>query len=61
MRDLQAAKGLTVAMALHDINLAARFCDQIIAIKNRGLVCQGALSEVATIANIEAFYGQAVQ
>jgi len=57
VRDLQADKGLTVAMVLHDINLAARFCDQIIAIKDRGLVCQGPPSEVVNEANIEAIYG----
>jgi iron complex transport system ATP-binding protein len=57
VRDLQAARGLTVAMVLHDINLAARFCDQIVAIKDRAVLCQGSPTEVITEDNIEAIYG----
>jgi len=57
VRDLHAARGLTVAMVLHDINLAARFCDQIVAIKDRAVLCQGSPTEVITEDNIEAIYG----
>ncbi len=57
VRDLQQTAGLTVAMVLHDINLAARFSDQIIAIKNKGVFCAGSPKEVVTEANVAGIYG----
>ena len=39
VRQLIAARGLTVVVIIHDINLAARFCDALIALKG-GRLCR---------------------
>ena len=56
VRQLQQERDLTVVMVLHDINLAARFADHIIALRGGGIVCQGTPKEVVTKANIFAIY-----
>lgn len=40
--------GRTVVMVLHDINLAARFADHLVAIKEGEILCQGPPAEVVT-------------
>lgn len=57
VQDLQADRGLTVAMVLHDINLAARFTDRIIALRNQNVLCAGSPREVVTEPNIKDIYG----
>ena len=57
VRDLQAERGLTVAMVLHDINLAARFSDHIIALKDRKTVAQGSPEQMITTTTIADVYG----
>lgn len=59
VRDLQADRGLTVAMVLHDINLAARFADRIVALRDQNVLCAGSPVEVVTEANIQQIYGLA--
>ncbi|MEM8978268.1 MAG: ABC transporter ATP-binding protein [Pseudomonadota bacterium] len=56
VQDLQEQKHLTVVMVLHDINLAARFAANIIALREGGIVVQGAPETVVTEANIKAIY-----
>ena len=53
---LQRDRGLTVAMVLHDINLAARYSDHIIAVKDGEILMQGTPSEIVTAANMRAIY-----
>ncbi len=50
-------KGLTVIAALHDLNLATFFCDQLIFLKNGRLLYQGALDEVLQAQVIRDVYG----
>jgi len=50
-------QGLTVITALHDLNLATFFCDQLIFLKQGRLVCQGALDEVLQADIIHKVYG----
>jgi iron complex transport system ATP-binding protein len=57
VRALQAARELTVAMVLHDINLASRFCDRIVALRDRHVICEGTPQEVITEENIQKIYG----
>lgn len=38
----------TIVMVLHDLNLAARFADHMIAVKNGKIVCQGSPDEIMT-------------
>lgn len=59
VRTLQRQRGLTVAMVLHDINLAARYADHILALKDRGLAAAGPPETVVTEDNIARIFGLA--
>lgn len=49
-------KGLIVLAVLHDINLASRYCDSILLLKNGRIVSAGNLDEVLTSENIREVY-----
>ncbi|MEM9582890.1 MAG: ABC transporter ATP-binding protein [Pseudomonadota bacterium] len=57
VHDLQKQRGLTIVMVLHDINLAARYSDRIIALKDGALLYDGAPNEVITYEAMQAIYG----
>ncbi|MCC3268506.1 ABC transporter ATP-binding protein [Arthrobacter gengyunqii] len=46
--DLNRRAGTTVAIVLHDLNLAARYADHLIAMKSGAIVAQGAPADVVT-------------
>lgn len=48
IRTLSDERGLTTAMVLHDINLAARFADHVVAIRAGRLICAGPPAEMIT-------------
>ncbi|MBK1699027.1 ABC transporter ATP-binding protein [Rhodovibrio salinarum] len=48
---------LTVVVVMHDINLAARFCDQLIALHSGRLVAQGPPDDVVQPQVLERVYG----
>ncbi len=57
VRQLIAARGLTVVVIIHDINLAARFCDALIALKG-GRLCRFApVGEVMSAAALQEVFG----
>ncbi|MEM8538491.1 MAG: ABC transporter ATP-binding protein [Pseudomonadota bacterium] len=56
LQTLQQDRARTILMVLHDINLAARFADHIIAMRDGAVVCQGTPTQVVTEANIDAVY-----
>lgn len=56
LRELQGKRQLTVVMILHDINLAARFADHIVGLRQGAIMCQGTPDEVVTAANMKAIY-----
>ena len=41
-------KGMTVIAAIHDLNLAAAFCDELVVLKAGSVVTQGAVRDVLT-------------
>jgi iron complex transport system ATP-binding protein len=47
---------LTVIAAVHDLNIAAMYCDRIIALKDGKVVAQGTPAEVLTVDFIYEFY-----
>ncbi len=51
-----ARQGLAVIAALHDLSLAARFCDRLILLHNGSLLAAGAPMEVLTPAMLQTAY-----
>lgn len=56
---LNREKGLTVLMALHDLNLAARFSHRVIALSAGTIAAQGSPAEVLTPALLSRVFGVA--
>lgn len=50
-------KSNAVLAVLHDLNLAARFCDRLILMAHGRVVCDGAVREVLTVENLRSVYG----
>jgi iron complex transport system ATP-binding protein len=53
--------GKTLLMVLHDVNLAARYCDAVLLLFGDGEVLQGATREVLTLENLTRLYGHPVR
>lgn len=48
---------LSVVMVLHDINMAARFCDYVFALKNGKLIFEASANDIMIPAILEEVYG----
>ncbi|OEE31153.1 iron ABC transporter substrate-binding protein [Vibrio genomosp. F10 str. ZF-129] len=57
IRDLNQTLGLTVIMVLHDINMAAKFSDEIIALHSGQVIAQGTPKELMTPDVLQQIYG----
>jgi iron complex transport system ATP-binding protein len=57
IKHLCREKNLTVLASLHDLNLAAQYCDRLLLIDDTGIYAQGTPAEVITDANIKQVYG----
>jgi len=57
---LARERGLGVVVVLHDVNMAARFCDEIIALHSGKLIARGAPAEIMTPAALQSIYGVAM-
>ncbi len=57
IRNRVRRQGLTVVAAIHDLNLAASFCDELIFLKQGRIVCQGPTDRVLEAALIDDVYG----
>lgn len=54
--------GISIIMVLHDINQAAAYSDEIIALSSAGrVVAQGSPKDVITTKNLQAIYGISLQ
>jgi iron complex transport system ATP-binding protein len=52
-------RGTTVAMVLHDLNLACRYADHLVAMRAGRMIAAGAPDEVVTAALVEEVFGLA--
>lgn len=57
VRQLAWKEHLTVVISIHDLNLAAMFCDYFLLLKDRKRFAFGRVHEVLTEDNIRAIYG----
>lgn len=54
---LSRTRGLGVVMVLHDINMAARFCDDLIALRAGRLIAQGTAAALMRAETLQDIYG----
>ncbi|GHC65403.1 ABC transporter ATP-binding protein [Neogemmobacter tilapiae] len=57
LRGLAQDHGRQVVMVLHDLTLAARFCDHILGLNAGRMVCEGPPEQAVTPASVAALYG----
>ncbi|WP_182347176.1 ABC transporter ATP-binding protein [Tomitella gaofuii] len=57
LTDLNRSKGTTIAMVLHDMNLAARYADHIFAMRSGELLASGPPTEVLTAQLVQEAFG----
>jgi iron complex transport system ATP-binding protein len=57
LTDLNRSRGTTIVMVLHDLNLAARYADHLIALAGGRLHAAGTPHEVLTEATVRAVFG----
>ena len=54
---LSQQRGLTVIAVLHDINMAARYCDHLVALRGGEMIAEGRPEALMTSENLELIYG----
>lgn len=54
---LSQERGLTVIAVLHDINMAARYCDNLVALRGGEMIAQGSPAEIMQSETLEQIYG----
>lgn len=57
LRDLNRDRSTTIAMVLHDLNMAARYSDVLIAMRQGAVYATGTPAEVVTAPTVEAVFG----
>ncbi|SHF55357.1 iron complex transport system ATP-binding protein [Modicisalibacter ilicicola DSM 19980] len=61
VRKLCRELGLGVIIVLHDVNMAARYCDHLVALHGGRLLAQGPPGELMDSTTLEAIYGIPMQ
>ncbi len=55
--DLNRGRGTTIVMVLHDLNLAARYADVLLAMRDGALYASGPPDQVLTVDTVRAVFG----
>jgi iron complex transport system ATP-binding protein len=61
VQQLRRSKGLGVIVVLHDVNMAARFCDEIVALHSGRLIARGTPDDIMDPGQLRAIYGIAME
>jgi iron complex transport system ATP-binding protein len=61
VRKLSRDKGLGVVVVLHDVNMAARYCDEIIALHSGQLIARGTPDQILNKTCLRDIYGIAME
>lgn len=61
LHDLRATRGTTVVMVLHDLNLAARYADHLVAMRAGRIAAEGAPADVVTAELVADVFGMECQ
>jgi iron-chelate-transporting ATPase len=56
VRRISIERRIAVVLVIHDVNLAARYCDLLVALKQGQLIAQGEPRDFMTSAQLEAIY-----
>ncbi|MUT67267.1 ABC transporter ATP-binding protein [Paenibacillus sp. NEAU-GSW1] len=56
LQEMNEREGRTIVMVLHDINLACRYADHIVAVKDGAIAAQGAPGDIVDAAMIESVF-----
>ena len=56
LRRLVAEREMTVVVVMHDINVAAQFADDVVAMRDGRVLHHGPVAEVVTAENLESLY-----
>ncbi|MFC0527475.1 ABC transporter ATP-binding protein [Phytohabitans kaempferiae] len=59
LRKLNTEAGKTIVIVMHDLNLACRFCDHVIAMADGSIVAEGPPTETVTAALVAKVFGLA--
>ena len=57
IKDLSQQRGLTVIAVLHDINMAARYCDHLVALRQGAMIAEGNAQAIMQPEVLGAIYG----
>ena len=57
LTDLNRARGVTLALVLHDLNLACRYADHLIAMKAGRIVAEGPPGDIVTASLVHEVFG----
>lgn len=61
LTDLSVSRGTTIVMVLHDLNLAARYSDELVAMRGGRVHALGAPDDILTHTLVEEVFGMANQ
>ena len=57
VQHLSRDRGIGVVVVLHDVNMAARYCDEIIALRDGQVVARGTPADILDGAVLDRIYG----